>query len=85
MELKLKDFESALKSLEDIVLQLEGGDLTLDRALELFEDGVKLSRYCTAKLEEAERKVELLVKSPDGTWSETPFSAESAGSEERGS
>ena len=41
MELKVKDFESALKSLEDIVVQLEAGDLTLDRALELFEEGIQ--------------------------------------------
>jgi exodeoxyribonuclease VII small subunit len=74
MELKVKDFESALKSLEEIVSQLEGGDLTLDRALELFEQGVKLSRFCSDKLEEAERKVEVLTRAADGTMKETPFS-----------
>ena len=74
MELKVKDFESALKSLEEIVNQLEGGDLTLDRALELFEQGVKLSRFCSDKLEEAERKVEVLTRAADGTMKETPFS-----------
>jgi exodeoxyribonuclease VII small subunit len=73
MELKVKDFESALKSLEEIVSQLEGGDLTLDRALELFEQGVKLSRFCSDKLEEAERKVEVLTRTGDGTMKETPF------------
>jgi exodeoxyribonuclease VII small subunit len=73
MELKVKDFESALKSLEEIVSQLEGGDLTLDRALELFEQGVKLSRFCSDKLEEAERKVEVLTRTADGTMKETPF------------
>jgi exodeoxyribonuclease VII small subunit len=83
MDLKVKDFESALKSLEDIVLQLEGGDLTLDRALALFEEGVKISRFCTARLEEAERKVELLVKSTDGTWTETPFATETGENEDR--
>jgi len=83
MALKVKDFESALKSLEDIVAQLEGGDLTLDRALELFEEGVKVSRYCTTRLEEAERKVELLVKSADGSWKESPFSAETEEGQER--
>jgi exodeoxyribonuclease VII small subunit len=57
MELKVKDFESALKSLEDIVQQLEKGDLSLDRALELFEEGSKVSRFCHGKLDEAERKV----------------------------
>jgi len=74
MELKVKDFESALKSLEEIVSQLEGGDLTLDRALELFEQGVKLSRFCSDKLEEAERKVEVLTRAADGTTKEAPFS-----------
>lgn len=76
MELKVKDFESALKSLEDIVVQLEGGDLTLDRALELFEEGVKISRFCSSKLDEAERKVEVLTKTTDGTLTEEPFSGE---------
>ena len=73
MELKAKDFESALKSLEDIVTQLESGDLALDKALELFEEGVKVSRFCSSKLEEAERKVEVLVKTADGV-KEMPFS-----------
>ena len=76
MELKFKDFESALKSLEEIVAQLEAGDLALDRALQLFEEGVRISRFCTAKLEEAERKVEILIKSADGTLKEVPFSPE---------
>jgi exodeoxyribonuclease VII small subunit len=74
MELKVKDFESALKSLEEIVVQLEGGDLTLDRALELFEEGIRVSRYCSSKLVEAERNVEVLVKTADGAMRETPFS-----------
>ena len=81
MELKVRDFESALKSLEDIVLQLETGDLTLDRALELFEEGINISRFCNSKLEEAERKVEILVKSADGGIKEAPFSEDAEGSE----
>jgi len=76
MQMKLKDFESALKTLEDIVSQLEAGDLTLDKALELFEEGVRISRFCNAKLEEAERKVETLTKSADGSLTETPFAVE---------
>jgi exodeoxyribonuclease VII small subunit len=76
MELKVRDFESALKSLEDIVLQLETGDLALDRALELFEEGINISRFCNSKLEEAERKVEILVKTADGGVKEAPFSEE---------
>ncbi len=74
--MKLKDFESNLKMLEEIVAQLEGGDLTLDRSLELFEEGVRISRFCNAKLEEAERKVETLIKAADGSLAEAPFTAE---------
>ena len=74
--MKMKDFEGSLKQLEEIVSKLEGGELTLDQALELFEEGIKLSRYCNAKLEEAERKVEALIKSADGSLVETPFTAE---------
>lgn len=81
MELKVKDFESALKSLEEIVVQLEAGDLTLDRALELFEEGVRISHFCNTKLEEAERKVEVLIKSADGTLKEVPFSENAEGNE----
>ena len=73
--MNIKDFESALKSLEEIVTQLEGGDLTLDRALELFEEGVKISRFCNSKLEEAQRKVEMLTRTAGGNLVETPFQA----------
>jgi exodeoxyribonuclease VII small subunit len=82
MELKVRDFESALKSLEDIVVQLEGGDLALDRALELFEEGVRISRFCNAKLEEAERKVETLIRAADGSLKEAPFVAEGEAAEQ---
>lgn len=81
MDLKVKDFESALKSLETIVVQLEAGDLTLDRSLELFEEGIKVSRFCSSKLEEAERKVEVLIKNSNGTMQEMPFSEDTEGSE----
>ena len=77
--MKLKDFETALKSLEEIVSQLEAGDLTLDRALELFEQGVKISRFCNSKLEEAERKVETLIRNADGSLAEVPFTGERRG------
>lgn len=82
MDLKLKDFESALKQLEEIVLQLEGGDLTLDQALGLFEQGVEISRFCNGKLEEAERKVEVLIKKADGGMEEEPFAPEGNGAAE---
>lgn len=76
MEMKVKDFESELKKLEEIVSQLEEGDLTLDRAMELFEEGVKISRFCNGKLEEAERKVETLTRTANGRLTEIPFATE---------
>ena len=65
---KEKSFESSLKELEQIVEQLEGGDLPLEHSLELFEQGVKLSRNCQKRLDDAERKVELLLKNNDGAF-----------------
>lgn len=73
MDLKVKDFESALKNLEDIVAQLEGGELSLDKSLELFEEGVRISRFCSTKLQEAERRVEVLTKTAEGELKEEPF------------
>ncbi len=57
-----KKFESALERLEKIVQDLEQGDLPLEQSLKLFEEGVKLARVCTKRLEEAERKVEILLE-----------------------
>lgn len=62
-----QSFEGSLKELEKIVAEMETGDLPLQHALELFERGVQLSRYCQQQLSDAERKVELLVKGQDGT------------------
>ena len=56
----IRDFESALTELEHLVKQLENGDLTLEKSLELFERGVELSRYCHTQLEAAERRIEVL-------------------------
>jgi exodeoxyribonuclease VII small subunit len=56
----IKDFESAIAELETIVKTLEEGDMALERSLELFERGVQLSRFCHAKLEAAERRIEIL-------------------------
>jgi exodeoxyribonuclease VII small subunit len=70
------DFETALKKLEEIVKKLENGELTLDSALELFEEGVKLSRFCHSKLEEAERRVEILLKNDSGQMRAVPFDSE---------
>jgi exodeoxyribonuclease VII small subunit len=57
-----QSFETSLALLEQIVAQLESGDLPLERALELFEEGVGLARQCQSQLEDAERKVELLLR-----------------------
>jgi exodeoxyribonuclease VII small subunit len=69
-------FEEALTGLEKIVAQLEGGDLPLDDALKLFEEGVRLSRFCSVKLDEAERRIEILMKGADGEWQAVPFRGE---------
>ncbi len=70
---KIKDFETALKRLEEIVQKLDSGDLPLASLLEVYEEGVTLSQYCQTKLEEAERKVEILNKKPDGKIERQPF------------
>ncbi|MBI3401378.1 MAG: exodeoxyribonuclease VII small subunit [Acidobacteria bacterium] len=56
----IKDFEAALAELESIVKKLEEGDLALDQSLALYERGVQLSRFCHARLEDAERRIEIL-------------------------
>ncbi len=60
MESTIKDFETAIAELEGIVKSLEEGDLPLERSLELYERGVQLSRFCHARLEDAERRIEIL-------------------------
>ncbi len=60
MDPTIKDFEAAIAELESTVKRLEEGDLPLEKALELYERGVQLSRYCHARLEEAERRIEIL-------------------------
>jgi exodeoxyribonuclease VII small subunit len=56
----IKDFEAAIAELEVIVKKLEEGDLALEKSLELYERGVQLSRFCHARLEDAERRIEIL-------------------------
>ena len=73
------DFETALKRLEEIVKKLEGGDQSLDSALQLFEEGIKLSRFCHSKLEQAERRVEILLKNESGQLQAVPFETENEG------
>jgi exodeoxyribonuclease VII small subunit len=59
-------FESAMKQLESIVHELEGGDLSLDEALKKFQEGVKLSKFCSNKLDETEKKVSILLRDEEG-------------------
>lgn len=66
-------FEAGLERLEEIVRELEQGDLPLERTLQLFEEGMKLSGTCRRQLEEAETKVELLLKKGDGKVVAEPF------------
>ena len=56
----IKDFEAAIAELESIVKKLEEGDLPLEASLQLYERGVQLSRFCHSRLEEAERRIEVL-------------------------
>ena len=58
----IKDFEAALAELDLLVKKLEDGDLSLEQSLALYERGVQLSRFCHTKLEEAERRVEILTE-----------------------
>lgn len=71
-----KTFEDALKQLEVIVEELESGDLPLEKAIKRFEQGVRLSKFCSEKLDETEKKITILLKNQDGSVVEKPFSPE---------
>jgi exodeoxyribonuclease VII small subunit len=73
---KEKAFEEALKELEEIVNRLEQGNLPLEEALQLFEQGVKLSRSCHTKLDEAQKRVEIVLKDESGKMTAQPFGME---------
>ena len=83
-EVKPKDFEDALAKLEALVKELEGGELTLENSLARYEQGVRLARFCSAKLEEAEKRIELLSvdeqgepkRDASGALRQTPLSFE---------
>lgn len=66
-------FETSLKELETIVKQLEEGDMPLEESLKLFETGVRLSRECRERLNNAERRIEVLMKEADGSISLEPI------------
>ena len=66
-------FEEAIDELKGIVSKLEGGDLPLEEALSLFEKGIWLTRYCNRKLDEAEKRVEILLRNEKGELRVEPF------------
>ncbi len=70
-------FEEALARLESIVKSLEGGDLPLEESLRLFEEGVSLTRLCAGKLEEAQRRIDVLTRGEQGDLKLVAFESES--------
>ena len=71
-----QNFETSLEELERIVRELERGDLPLEKSLELFEQGVKLSRACQERLNEAERRIEILTRDNQGRATVSEFEPE---------
>ena len=73
-------FEEALDKLEAIVRRMEAGEMTMEESLKAFEEGIKLARFCTKKLDEADRRVELLLRQ-EGELVTKPFAGEERESE----
>ena len=69
-------FEQAMKKLEQIVQELERGDQPLEKALKKFEEGVQLSKFCSEKLDETEKRVTILLQDQKGNLFEKPFASE---------
>jgi len=76
-----KSFEASLEALEQIVQQLEQGDLPLEKSLELFEQGIGLSRQCQDRLNQAERRIEILLRDNQGRTVVSPFEGAKAAEE----
>lgn len=68
-----KTFESAVEQLEQIVKELETGDLPLEKAIKKFEDGIRLSKFCSKKLDETEKRIMVLLENEKGDLVEEPF------------
>ena len=75
-------FEKAMKKLVQIVQELESGDLPLEKAVTKFEEGVKLSKFCSNKLDETEKKVTILMQDTAGNLLEKPFMMENTKEDE---
>ena len=76
----VRKFEDALARLEVILSELEQGELPMDASLKIFEEGVRLSKQCMKLLEDAEKKVEVLLQDPDGKTRPQPFPIDGAAS-----
>jgi len=61
-----ESFEAAIEKLEKIVTRLESGDVPLEEAIDLFQEGMRLSQYCSQKLEQVERRIEMLMEDENG-------------------
>lgn len=72
----MKTFEQSISELEEIVAKLEAGDTSLDESLELFEKGIKLSKSCQKMLDDAEKKVSVLMTNEDGEMVKEDFIGE---------
>ncbi|MGA7614785.1 MAG: exodeoxyribonuclease VII small subunit [Thermoanaerobaculia bacterium] len=70
------EFEKAFQQLEKIVQRLEGEELSLDESLKLFEEGIRLSRFCHQKLSDVEKKIELILSDADGEPVMEPFESD---------
>jgi exodeoxyribonuclease VII small subunit len=77
-------FEEALKSLESVVAKLEAGDVPLEESIRLFEEGMSLSGICQKRLDEADRKIEILLRRPEGPVVESEDESDVMGTEGRG-
>ena len=66
-------FEDAMKNLEEIVAELEKGDLSLDQSVEKFKKGMEMSNYCNEMLDSAEKSIQVILKDQNGNTTEAPF------------
>ena len=73
---KNKKFEDMMKDLEQIAKDLESGELSLDESVKKFEEGIEISKFCSKILENAEKKITILIKDSNGDIREEDFSAE---------
>ncbi|UCD79765.1 MAG: exodeoxyribonuclease VII small subunit [Desulfobacterales bacterium] len=71
-----KTFEQAMKQLEQIVQELESGDIPLEKAIKKFEEGIELSKFCSEKLDESEKRITILTQDAAGNVSDIPFAAD---------